>query len=102
MKTANKKSMPKASLGAIIKGVAKGVKTVGKGAKKLNDMRPMVKGSKNPYRKKGDLTKIALEGATIATLYGAGAAALLSKSKKSKKPVAKQVIDRAKKASKKK
>ena len=72
---------PKAQLGAIVKGI----KAIGKGASKLNEMRPMVK-YKN-YGPGGHGKKALLkQGAEMAIIGGAGTAAagkaLLSGAKK--------------------
>jgi hypothetical protein len=77
---------PKAQLGAIVKGI----KAIGKGASKLNEMRPLVK-YKN-YVPGGHGKKALLkQGAEMAIIGGAGTAAA-SKAVLSgvKKPVAKK------------
>lgn len=109
MKTTSKKSMPKASLGSIIKTGAKLLKNsskakrVSKAAKKVKKALTPDAGGYNPFKSKAQRRKDNLKDAALLTGYSSIPAYLAYSSLKSKKkPVAKQVLDRAKKASKKK
>lgn len=76
---------PKAQLGAIVKGI----KAIGKGASKLNEMRPLVK-YKN-YVPGGHGKKALLkQGAEMAIIGGAGTAAAAKAITPAKKPVVKK------------